>query len=432
MDFVLFGKLRPQFPETDLTGTCLVFDHTYMYEACKWLEKNYTPESNVYRLLIPIHRDAYTLASFLTKYGDKQVAMKTIANQAGPYKIVKMHGTRDFDTESPWPVEDDPASVSDLFKTWYHYRRRTMLPHPYSGLSVLQTYILDTRETDFRTQIFIACGKFYLPADDVYKQLLDIKTRNIVVESSAPLPIPLLLANGPWPYNPEDIKALLLERSKGAPVSFDSLVPWFKGQRNVWDAVGDNGVVTKIPYGTYPDDYAGTHKDWSSWDVIRLHGPPIASHVPPKRWECFDGTKYLVFDSATEYVEYWLQLCKEDLSKEVVALAEKEDFIKRRRPFIRKLYVQAKDTDRHGNPRRWYFDVNKEQKRQLLIKEFGSDEFSQTPVCEIGPDYLPEHCYKEKDYDEEEDKGFPESDDEEPKPEFVTSMTILRKRLRRS
>jgi hypothetical protein len=361
-------------------------------------------------MIIPVHDYAPTLAQFLTIYGENNIAKRGITDWPinTPFEVVPFTGIAEADTNLFWPFMDDAASITDLFTTLFHYRRRCFLPHPYTGLSAIQTFVLSMNVANIKTQAFLAAGQFNFPSAVMYDHCLQLTNRNVVVTSKESYKLPLLLCNGPYPYNPDDLKDILLRRIQGQSVDYETLRMWYKDSYDPWNVIQENGVITRLPYGQSAENYPD-HVDESSWNETRLLGPRVANVGAPTTtcWECFDGKQYQSFHSVSEYMSYWFQTRLNDLVKKISDDALHADFVMRRKDFIRKLFVQTKESDGEGGFKRYYIDLCKEDKQRLLMRDYGTDEFAQTPVCEIGPDF---------------------DDDEEP-IKFITARDLMKLQL---
>lgn len=378
-----------------------------------------------------------TYARFLRIYNNR-IPVKTLMDwpPRATFDIVRMHGTVVPNTTDPWPREedDDPSSINDLFTTYYHYQRRCLLPHPLTGLSAVQTYILDSGVKEFKAQTYSACGQFHLRMAVVHAHLLELTQLNYRVTDTELMPIPLLLCNGPIPYQPMDLFLYVKNKASNRIVDFNNdLAPKFKGLRNPFSCTYELGIITRLPYGTTPADYP-EHKDCSVWGSTALVGPFIPDRPPPNIIECFDGTNYLTFDSPESYFNYWYKLIIAKMIEEVVAFDEKERERIERKVFIRDIFVVAKETNRFGDFKRFYIDYNKEDKKKILMSKYGHTKWGDIPVSEIGPDYetfgvVPIDPTKELTNDEIcdiQDRLEEEYEAAQPEyPKFVTARDML-------
>jgi hypothetical protein len=312
---------------------------------------------------------------------------------------VPFTGSPVADTTKPWPFMDDVSSIDDFFTAMHNYKRQCLLPHPATGLSAIQTFV---RHMDsLKEQAFTASSHFHFPISMMYRHVSDLVTRNVDARKDHPFPV--LLCNGPIPYDPVDVMNALIRQLGGCAVNYDTeLRPCTKGDYNPWQPVYVDGVVTRLPYGMYPDDYTG-YTDESSWGCVRLRGPCMSGvGVPSRVWECFDGSLFVTFTSLNEYLKYWIKTRLDVLVDELSEEALKVDYVRRRKEFIRKVFIQRK-----GDSKRYYMDYRKEEKERNLIREFGSNEFSQTPICEFGPDF---------------------DDSPDSPPEFVCARDLLKRK----
>ena len=449
MEFVFFGLIKIATPapsdvhliNPSRPAKCLVFDFTDISSVCTWIEQNIHKDIDIYRMLIPVHDNAMTYARFLQIYNN-QIPVKTLMDwpPRAMFDIVRMHGTTEPNTTDPWPrIEpDDPCSINDLFTTFYHYQRMCLLPHPLTGLSVVQEYVIKSGVTKFKTQVSLACGEFYLRRQTIHDHLLQLSTLNYLVTDTELMPIPLLLCNGSIPYQPTELLQYVKNKASNRIIDFKTdLIPTFKGLRNPYSCTYELGIITRLPYGTKPADYPN-HKDCSVWGSTALVGPFIEDVSPPAQIQCFDGTNYLTFDSAEAYFNYWYDLIIKEMIKEVVAFDEKERDRIERKVFIRDIFIVAKETNRFGDWKRFYIDYNKEDKKKILMSKYGHTRWGDIPISEIGPDYetfgvVPIDTTKELTNDEIcdiQDRLEAEYEAAQPEyPEFVTARGMLLKHL---
>lgn len=443
MEFKYFGRFKIAVPKTAEQGVCLVFDHTSLFDVCQWIESNYNTQKRIFRLVIPVHDNATTLARFYRIYGPNFQQKTMIDWPVGTmFEMVLMHGTPVPNTSEAWPKEDDPASINDLFTALHHYKLRCLLPHPYTGLSQIQSYVLKTLDcdpkspfVDLKTQCFLAVGKFHIPLPIVQRHLLELYQRNLVIKTNETCIIPILVCNGPIPYDVNDVRLLLIDKAIGKTVSVaENLTPSFKGDPHPFRSVFDKGLTTKLPYGKTPEDYP-THKNDSVWGMVRLYGPQIEEKIPDAVYECFDGSQYKTFRGTDAYLDYWYDCCLDDLLSVVEARAKQETERIERKDFIRLIFCSTRITDEYGDTKRFYLDFKKKRKEQILLQKYGHTRFGDIPISAFGPDFETygeeEETTTDPDKDvwtlEEAEQNYKSIEPELPK--FITARDILKSRL---
>ncbi len=386
MDYVVFGAIRPLLPPRTTVGVCLLWDTAGICEAVAWLKARGSTDG-LYRIVVPCAPQASTYAHFLLEYGETRPP-QTLWDEPELGEPIPLTGPCTLQSDRPWPFLDDPGSIPDILLTHYHWVRRSTLPHPYSGLSRMQQTALDLPTgTSLLEQRNICVARFGLPATLVLRHLLALKERNCDARSRPP--IPLLLVNGTYPLHPRVVAAEVLRMCDGYDPQLEMAEPWFHGEPP-WNCTMEEGVITRLPYNTYPEDYPELQNRSGTLRVSCIGKPVHREH--PKQWETFDGHTFKTFNDPNEYIRYWFRLKCTEIGEDTGKLVDSLEFNEAKQQVIFSIFVRRAIEDIEGNKKRYLIDQRLNRKRQQLSDDYeakigtdGVERLLNIPLRELGP-----------------------------------------------